>query len=389
MSRNQDSRAGSSIPRWITGLNVAALVATLALVVPAQVRANHLSPPANLCVCFRPSQTAPKLTWSDTSGGVIQGYILRRSTTPDFTSGVTELRIARNTFDFIDETRAFNTTYWYQIQSYVGTDRSGPSNTARAVNGPGTAPPAPAAPDDLRITQQGSGLKITWRNNANNETGVWVERSGDEQATWEFRASLSLNSTSYVDNDPPPGGPFYRIWTFNSGGLSPSYAAQFINAQVPGVPSVGIPSIPNLASATSLVTAVPTNLASATAIASQATNLASATALASFATGLASNATNLASATSIASATGIVTAVPSPAAIVSTLGEIQNRLRVWIGIRQASDDFYVFTWQLFPFCFPAVGGTANCPEPPGATWQLVPGTTVYEYTIYTDTDPNS
>ncbi|MFP5356654.1 MAG: hypothetical protein ACLGIK_16190, partial [Gemmatimonadota bacterium] len=132
------------IPRWITGLTLAAILAALAVVVPAQVRASHTPSPTNLCVCFRMSPTAPKLTWSDTAGSAtIQGYILQRSRTADFTSAVIEIRIARNTFDFIDETIEFNTTFHYRVASYLGTDRSGWSNVVSATNGSGTYPSKP------------------------------------------------------------------------------------------------------------------------------------------------------------------------------------------------------------------------------------------------------
>ena len=251
MSEDQgrsSSTASGGIPRWLTGINLAAILVALAVVVPIQVRASHAPSPTNLCVCFRLSATAPKLTWSDAaSAATIQGYILQRSKTSDFTSNVIEIRIARNTFDFIDETIESNVRLYYRVASYAGSDRSGWSNSVTGLNGTGTYPGKPATPTNLSIEAAGSGLRVSWSNPATNETGVWVQRSGDNAATWEYRASLSANSSSFVDNDPPAGAPMYRIATFNSSGASFSYAVQYVNQNAPGVPTLGgipQPSVP-------------------------------------------------------------------------------------------------------------------------------------------------
>lgn len=257
MSRNQ-----GGIPRWLTGVNLAAILVALAIVVPIQGRASHTAAPTSLCLCFRMSATAPKFTWSDpAASSLTEGYILQRSRTSDFTSNVVEIRIARNTFDFIDETTMFSTTFHYRVASYTGTDRSGWSNIVTATNGSGTYPTQPATPTNLSVAPESSGgLRVSWSNPATNETGVWVQRSSDNGTTWQYRASLSLNSTSFVDTDPPPGGPMYRVATFNSKGASYSYSVQYVNQGVPGAPSVGpvAPSVPNFGSVVPSSIATPT-----------------------------------------------------------------------------------------------------------------------------------
>lgn len=340
MSRDQ----GSGIPRWLTVVNLLAILVALAIVVPQQGRATHTAPPENLRIIARLSPTTPKLVWSDPSQSLSQGYILQRSTTADFSSSVVEIRIARNTLDFVDETLTFNKTFYYQVRSITGTDRSNPSNVAIAYNGTGTAPAKPAAPDDIRLASESGGLRVSWRNNATNEYGVWVQRSGDNGTTWEIRASLSLNSTSYLDNDAPAGAPMYRIWTFNSGGLSPSYAVQFANAStptVPGVPTVGVPSIPAIPTVpgvpTSILSVVPSNPAS----------------LIPTVPGV---------------PTSILSVVPSnPATLVpsvnpSTLVPAIPNPKFWVGTHDQQTNTYTGFWLAPSNC--AIGQASTCGTPP-------------------------
>lgn len=244
------------IPRWVSGANVVALVLGLVFFAPSPGTAAHAPPPENLCVCARLSATAPKLTWSDPSG-LSQGYVLQRSLVADFSSDAIELAIARNTFDFADETRSFGARFYYRVASVAGGDRSPWSSVVVARNGRGTAPRAPAAPDDVTVTPEEGGLRIGWLNQAINETGIWVERSGDGGTTWAFRATLSLNSTTYLDADPPTAGPTYRVWTFNAGGVSSSHEVTYANASrvSPTVPSIGAiqPSLPTIGLPSGLV----------------------------------------------------------------------------------------------------------------------------------------
>ncbi len=374
------NRDQGGIPRWLTAVNLLAILVALAVVIPTQVRASHTPAPEGLCVCARLSDTAPKLTWRDPSS-LTQGYVLQRSRTLDFSSGVVEIRIARNTFDFVDETLTFSQIFRYRIASIVGTDRSAWSNDVGAGNPAGTAPAKPAAPDNINVAQNPNGLRITWTNPATNETGVWVQRSGDSGTTWEFRASLSLNSTSYLDTDPPPGTVSYRIWNFNSGGLAPSYAVQYVDPRVatPSVPNVQSLVPTNLTSATSLATLVPTNLTSATSLVTLVpTNLTTATAIAS-ATGIV---------TTLATATSIVTAIPNPVTMIptinpSTLIPDPEKLGAWIGIKEGFSGTYIQSIWLHPSRCRLAGAT--CAPPAAANCFGVFLLLCY----YSDLDPSS
>ncbi|WP_419591321.1 hypothetical protein [Thiolapillus sp.] len=63
----------------------------------------------------------------------------------------------------------------------------------------GTTPTPPAAPDQLTATPGGPDrIDLSWHDNADNEDAFVLERSLDKQV-WTETASLSANSTGYVD----------------------------------------------------------------------------------------------------------------------------------------------------------------------------------------------
>ncbi|GAC1416137.1 MAG: hypothetical protein NVSMB57_11530 [Actinomycetota bacterium] len=386
MNRNP----GGAIPRWLSIANVAAILVTLAVVVPGQLRAAVTAAPYNLKIFARAngSKTAPWLSWADDGRTTTTtGYILQRSRTSDFSSGVVEIRIAKNTLDFIDETETFNTTFWYRVMALNGPNRSDPSNVTVAGNGSGTRPYAPYAPSDVRVARSDNNLRITWRNNATNETGLWVERSSDAGTTWEFRASLSLRSSSYLDTDPPEAAPLYRVWAFNSGGLSPSESVQYLDpyAQTPNnLPSVNtsivvVPS--NLTSLvpqpSTIVSLVPTNLSSIvpsnlTSVVPSVGNLVpslSSVAMSAVAVATTSRVPTIGSLVpSIPNAgsieASVISMVPSvnPTAIQSTI--LNTQPKIWIGIyNQFTTKTYTGVW-LSPINCIGLSSNSPCKDPP-------------------------
>jgi Bacterial Ig domain/Calcineurin-like phosphoesterase len=78
---------------------------------------------------------------------------------------------------------------------------------------PGVATPsaltaAPASP---------AGISVAWTDNANNETGVLIERKASSDTVWTSLATLAANATSYVDTTAAaPTSYDYRVLAFNS-----------------------------------------------------------------------------------------------------------------------------------------------------------------------------
>jgi hypothetical protein len=100
------------------------------------------------------------------------------------------------------------------------------SNTAGPVNTFATAT-LPAAPTNLAATvQAGPQVRLTWRDNANNESGFKVERcsfptGGTLCTNFAQIAAPAPNTTSYVDATVTGGNSYrYRVAAFNAAGTS-------------------------------------------------------------------------------------------------------------------------------------------------------------------------
>jgi probable HAF family extracellular repeat protein len=88
----------------------------------------------------------------------------------------------------------------------------------------GGAPP-PAAPSGLtaRLSSAPRAIALSWLDNANNETGVSVERSEYTGTGWTNFveiATLPAGATSYADTSFTPTSYDYRVRAFNSVGSS-------------------------------------------------------------------------------------------------------------------------------------------------------------------------
>jgi fibronectin type 3 domain-containing protein len=97
-----------------------------------------------------------------------------------------------------------------------------------------TPPPAvPEAPTDLTATAEtGPQVRLTWTDNASNETGFVIERATDG-VTFSVLANLGDGATSYVDMAVTAGGSYdYRVAAVNAGGTS-AYAGP-VHAAIPG-----------------------------------------------------------------------------------------------------------------------------------------------------------
>lgn len=182
--------------------------------------------------------TSATLTWTDNSANETS-FIVQRAADPTFTTGLTIFTVGPNVTTYVDNTIKKNTTYYYRVfaTNLIGDtwDYSDPnlnegaafptkridsaySNTATL----GEAPAAPpAAPTDLAAAvQAGPQVALTWRDNANDETGFVVERAVDG-VTFTVLATVGTNATSYVDTAVAAGNTYtYRVKAVNAGGSS-------------------------------------------------------------------------------------------------------------------------------------------------------------------------
>ncbi len=135
---------------------------------------------------------------------------------------------------YTDTTPARSSTYFYRvlakgevvgdvtIAGFPTKSADSVSNTAGPINTFATAT-APAAPTNLTATAQaGPKVSLTWRDNANNESGFKVERCSivapaTTCANFAQIAAPGPNTTTYIDTTVTGGNSYlYQVAAFNA-----------------------------------------------------------------------------------------------------------------------------------------------------------------------------
>jgi FtsP/CotA-like multicopper oxidase with cupredoxin domain len=220
------------------------------------------NPPTNLAVTR--SGTRATLTWTDNSANETS-FTLVRANDSGFVSGLTAVTLNPNTTTYTDSTIKNNTTYYYQVfaSNVVGDTwdytnpaiNNGAHFPSKSINSAlsnlvmlGTAQTAPAAPSNLVATlQAGPQVRLTWKDNSNNESGFVVERAANG-GSFAILISLASNTITHTDTTVAAGNTYsYRVYAVNAGGSS-----AFSNTS--GVSLASLPAAPSsvLATVTSL-----------------------------------------------------------------------------------------------------------------------------------------
>jgi hypothetical protein len=111
----------------------------------------------------------------------------------------------------------------------VGYNVGGGADT-NLVCVPYTTPGPPSAATNLKLTNTGTSIVITFTDNANDETGFWLQRSTDNGASWLSVGSQyapvsgSGGTGTATDYSSPAPGTQYRILMINASGNTPSAA---------------------------------------------------------------------------------------------------------------------------------------------------------------------
>lgn len=106
----------------------------------------------------------------------------------------------------------------------------GGGSNVNLVCQPYTVPGPPSAATNLRLTNTGTSIVITFTDNANDETGFWLQRSTDGGASWlsvggqYAPVSGSGGTGTATDYSSPAPGTQYRILMINASGNIPSAA---------------------------------------------------------------------------------------------------------------------------------------------------------------------
>ncbi len=108
-----------------------------------------------------------------------------------------------------------STMYYYKVAAFNSAGSSADSNIATV------ALIVPAAPSNLAAKVEKNGqVTLSWKDNADNETGFQVERSTDG-SVFTVLTTTAANTTKYKDAKAQKGQTYYyRVAAKNSVGLS-------------------------------------------------------------------------------------------------------------------------------------------------------------------------
>lgn len=213
--------------------------------------------PSNLTTAVTGTVNNPRvnLAWVDNSLKEA-GFTIQRASDASFKTGLAEFNVPANTQTYEDKTVASNARYWYRVfalgnpvgdtQVYPTSPLGFPTMSANSVSPTaevlvGAAPGTPTAPTDLTATlQSGPRVSLTWRDNATNETGFFVERSTDSTTWTQVGTAPARNNTgsvTYVDTTVVAGNSYwYRVAAVNGTGFS-TYATLAAPVVVPAIPA--------------------------------------------------------------------------------------------------------------------------------------------------------
>jgi len=221
--------------------------------------------PENLTGAWNGNVNSPRVTlnWQDNSL-YEAGFTVQRALDANFTNGLVTLATvpaAAGTgtiMTYTDTTPARSSTYFYRVWAdgaIVGdvSMANFPTMAGDSVSLPTGAistfatATAPAAPTNLTATPQaGPKVSLTWRDNANNESGFVVERcsfvtGGTPCTVFAQIASVgprnNTGNVTYIDATVTGGNSYlYRVAAFNAGGPS-AYVTLVTAVVIPVIPA--------------------------------------------------------------------------------------------------------------------------------------------------------
>ena len=211
--------ANPSVTYTLPGVYSAVLTVTdiagLSASATVQITVQAAMPPAPASLVATPaSGTRINLSWVDASGNETGFRIERATNGVNFTQIAT---VAANVTSYADTTVTAGKTYTYRVCAYNAAGNSAYSALAAA-----TTPAAPpAAPTSLAARANvANQISLTWRDNASNETGFYVERSLNG-TTWTRIATLAANAVSYTSTGLAANTTYYhRVQAFGASGVS-------------------------------------------------------------------------------------------------------------------------------------------------------------------------
>jgi hypothetical protein len=122
------------------------------------------------------------------------------------------------TVTFLDSTVEPKMTYTYRVAAFNAAGYSTYAYSAAVVT-PGEIPQAPSNLVIAGVT--GSLVRLRWVDNSTNETGFYIERSGNGGTTWRRIGTNAANDVTYRDTTVRRRTTYsYRVQAFNADGVS-------------------------------------------------------------------------------------------------------------------------------------------------------------------------
>ncbi|MDX1342497.1 MAG: DUF1592 domain-containing protein [Reinekea sp.] len=171
---------------------------------------------SNIFVGANTSKTLLNISWTDNADNET-GYKIEKSVNGGGFNFLTNA--AENTTTLTDSQIVIGSTYQYRITAFNATDVS--TTVLSAVFLLEADETAPFKPTNLSAVLSGQAVRLTWIDNATNETQYVLQRR-QNKGTWQSDILLAANSNQFIDNNAAFGNVFdYRVLATNNVGDSP------------------------------------------------------------------------------------------------------------------------------------------------------------------------
>ncbi|MFT6948572.1 MAG: hypothetical protein ACJARP_003006, partial [Vicingaceae bacterium] len=158
-----------------------------------------------------------KVEWNWSNSTNPDNFIVERSNTNSFSSGVTTIPVSGSDRSTRDAGTSIGSTYFYRVSaqdncpnSATKKAKSAPTATEEVI---GLGIPDSATISTISLDTAAREVTITWADNSNMEEGFKIVRQGGTQTSWD----VSEDVTSYIDKSAQTCEPYtYQVLTYNS-----------------------------------------------------------------------------------------------------------------------------------------------------------------------------